>query len=155
MGNLKQVRRTLRRPFETGGVLLLKMLIPLLPRGAVVALSRMAGRLAILLPLREKHIGRKNIDAVFGDSKSPREKNQILTTSFATFSLTMLDVFWFSRNPEKRIHNYVDIEDSPHMTSFFEVKPIICITAHMGSWEIMGQACALMGIDLASIAATV
>ena len=155
MGNLKQVKRTLRRPFETGGVLLLKTLIPLLPRGAVVALSRMAGRLATLLPLREKHIGRKNIDAVFGDSKSPREKHQILTTSFATFSLTMLDVFWFSRNPEKRILKYVDIEDSPHMTTFFEAKPIICITAHMGSWEIMGQACALMGIDLASIAATV
>jgi KDO2-lipid IV(A) lauroyltransferase len=155
MGNLKQARRTLRRPFETGGVLLLKTLIPLLPRGAVVALSRMAGRLATLLPLREKHIGRKNIDAVFGDSKSPREKNQILATSFATFSLTMLDVFWFSRNPEKRIFKYVDIEDSPHMIPFFEAKPIICITAHMGSWEIMGQACALMGVDLASIAATV
>lgn len=155
MGNLKQVKRTLRRPFETGGVLLLKTLIPLLPRGAVVALSRMAGRVAVALPLREKHIGRKNIDAVFGDSKSPGEKHQILTTSFSTFCLTMLDVFWFSRNPEKRILKYVVIEDNPLKTSFFEAKPVICITAHMGSWEIMGQTCALMGIDLASIAATV
>ena len=155
MGNLKQVRRTLRRPLETGGVLLLRTLIPLLPRRAVVALSRIAGRVATLLPFREKHIGRKNIDAVFGDSKSPREKHRILTTSFSTFCLTMLDVFWFSRNPEKRILQYVDLEDNPLKASFFEEKPIICITAHMGSWEIMGQACALMGIDLASIAATV
>lgn len=155
MENLKQVKRTLRRPFETGGVLLLKTLIPLLPRSAVVGLSRAAGRVAASLPLREKQIGRKNIDAVFGDNKSPREKHRILATSFATFGLTMLDVFWFSRNPEKRILSYVDIEDGPLNASFFEAKPVICITAHMGSWEIMGQTCALMGVDLASIAATV
>lgn len=155
MGNLKHIRRKLRRPFETGGVLLLKILVPLLPRGGVVALSRMAARIAMGLPLREKRIGLKNIDAVFGDSKTPREKRQILTTSFATFGLTMLDVFWFSRNPEKRILKYVAIEDSPHKTFFFEERPIICITAHMGSWEIMGQTCALMGADMASIAAPI
>jgi KDO2-lipid IV(A) lauroyltransferase len=108
-----------------------------------------------MLPLREKHIGMKNIDAVFGDSKSPREKHRILATSFATFSLTMLDVFWFAKKPEERIQAYVTVEESPFNASFFEDKPVICITAHMGSWEIMGQTCALMGIDLASIAATV
>jgi KDO2-lipid IV(A) lauroyltransferase len=155
MGNLKKIKRTLRRPFETGGVLLLKAIIPLLPRGMVVALSRMAGRLAMVLPLREKRIGMKNIDAVFGNSRSPREKCEILRMSFATFCLTMLDIFWFSRNPEKRILKYVEIEDSPLNTSFFEAKPIICITAHMGSWEILGLTCALMKVDLASIAATV
>ena len=104
MGNLKQLRRTLRRPVETGGVLLLRTLIPLLPRGAVVALSRMAGRFAMLLPLREKHIGRKNIDAVFGNSKSPKEKHRILSTSFATFCLTMLADSISLRSPERESH---------------------------------------------------
>lgn len=155
MGKLKQVRRTLRRPFETGGFILLRTFIPLLPRGAVVALSRWAGRMATVLPRRERRIGMINIDAVFANSKSPREKREILRTSFATFCLTMLDVFWFSQNPEKRILKYVEFEEGPFKTSFFETKPIICITAHMGSWEIMGQTCALMGADMASIAATV
>ena len=155
MGNRKQIRRTLRRPFETGGILLLRKLIPLLPRSTVVALSRLAGRLAMAIPLREKRIGMVNIDAVFGDSKSSPEKREILRTSFATFCLTMLDVFWFARNPGKRILKYVEFEDSSLKTSFFETKPIICITAHIGSWEILGQTCALMGIDMASIAATI
>jgi len=155
MGNIKQFRRRLRRPFETGGFLLLKKVIPLLPRGGVVALSRLAGRLAMILPLREKKIGMKNLDAVFGDSRNPREKHRILATSFATFSLTMLDVFWFSRDPERRILRYVEFDDGPLKESFFKEKPVICITAHMGSWEIMGQTCALMGVDMASIAATV
>lgn len=133
----------------------MKWIVPVLPRGWVIGLSKAAGRLAMLLPLQEKKIGMKNIDAVFGNSKSPQEKRFILTTSFATFTQTMLDLFWFSRNPEKRIPEYTDFITSQETSSFFDDKPIVCITAHMGSWEIMGQAAALLGADMASIAATV
>lgn len=133
----------------------MKWIVPALPRGWVVGLSKVAGRLAMLLPLEEKKIGMKNIDAVFGKSKSPREKRFILATSFATFTQTMLDLFWFSRDPGKRIPEYTDFVTNEETSSFFDDKPIVCITAHMGSWEIMGQAAALLGADMASIAATV
>ncbi|MBN2684626.1 MAG: lysophospholipid acyltransferase family protein [Pontiellaceae bacterium] len=156
MNRAKIIRRKLRRPFETSGFLLLKFTIPLLPRRSVIALSRTAGSLAMLLPLRERTVGMKNIEAVFGDSKTDSEKRRILRSSFATFSLTMLDVFWFARNPEKRISKYVRFEESAAKTSLFNPdKAAICITAHIGSWELLGQACALMNLDLASIAATV
>ena len=155
MGKLKTIRRKIRRPFETGGIVLFRFLIPLLPRCVVVGLSRMIGKLAWWLPVREKKIGLKNINAVFGDTKTPQEKRRILTQSFATFCLTMLDIVWFSRNPERRIHKYVVFEEGALRDTLFEDKPLICITAHMGSWEILGQTAALMGSDLASIAATV
>ena len=155
MSTKKERIRALRRPFETGGFIVLKTLIPLLPRWGITALSRMAERLAMTLPIREKRIGLKNMDAVFGDSKSPAEKRRILQTSFATFCQTMLDVFWFAKNPEKRIARYVDFEESPGKQHLFKDQAAICITAHIGSWEVMGQTAALHGIDLASIAATV
>ena len=113
MATLKYIRRAVRRPFETAGVKLLQISIPLLPRSAVVGLSQLAGRIAWRLPLKEKRIGLKNIDAVFGDTKTPQEKRFILTSSFATFCQTMLDVFWFSRNPKKRILKYVEFKESP------------------------------------------
>jgi len=153
MARWKKIRRTLRRPFETGGFVLLKFLIPLLPRGAVIGLAKLAGQLAWLLPLREKKIGLKNIEAVFGDTKTAAEKRFILTTSFATFTQTMLDVFWLSRNPEKRIPQYVKI--SPELAPLFKDQAYICITAHLGSWEIIPQSLALRGADLASIAAPI
>ncbi len=155
MGRMKDYRRRLRRPFETGGFVVLRAAIPLLPRRAVVGTARLAGWFAMQLPLREKRIALANLDAVFGEAKSRTEKNRILRASFATFCLTMLDVFWFSRNPEKRIRKYVDFKENPLKETFFEDRPIICITAHLGNWEILGQTCALMGADLASIAATV
>ena len=153
MATAKQIQRAIRGPFETAGFKLLQIIIPLLPRCAVVGLSRLAGRLAWLLPLREKRIGMTNLDAVFGDTKTAAEKRSILTSSFATFCLTMLDVFWFSKNPEKRIRKHV--ETAPDFAPFFQQKAYIFITAHFGSWEVMAQTLALRGADLASIAATV
>jgi KDO2-lipid IV(A) lauroyltransferase len=144
-----------RRPFETAVVLLLKATIPLLPRGVVTGLSKRVGQLAWLLPLREKRIGLKNIDAVFGNTRTPQEKRRILTTSFATFCQTMLDILWFSRNPEQRIRDHVEFEAGPNKDAFFEDKPVVCITAHMGNWEILGQTSALLGANMASIAAPV
>jgi KDO2-lipid IV(A) lauroyltransferase len=155
MAKWKNTRRSLRRPFETGGFLLLKTVVPVMPRGMVAALSRLAGHMAMLLPLREKKTGLKNMDAVFGPDMNAADKRAILRSSFSTFCQTMLDVFWFSKNPEERILKYVAFEEGPFKDALFEDKPAICITAHMGSWEIMGQTCALMGIRIASIAATV
>ncbi|HEY5652889.1 MAG TPA: lysophospholipid acyltransferase family protein [Pontiella sp.] len=151
----KENKRALRRPFETGGFLLLKGVVPLLPRNAVVVFAKLAGWFATILPLPETHYGMKNLDVVFGDSKSKKEKKLILATSFTTFCQTMMDVFWFSKNPEKRIPKYVEIENSPGTELLFSDEAAVCITAHMGSWEIIGQAVALQGADLASIAATI
>jgi KDO2-lipid IV(A) lauroyltransferase len=152
MSNWKSIRRRIRRPFETGGFVLFQWLIPLLPRVAVLGLSRMVGRIMWLLPLREKRIGLINLEAVFGDSKTPEEKRIILTSSFSTFAQTMLDVLWFTKKTEMRILKYVDID--PSTDPFKQDKAHICITAHYGNWETMGVAAAYHGIVLASIAAT-
>lgn len=151
----KETRRAIRRPFETGIYLLLKWIIPNLPRSAVPKLARFVGNVGVKLPIHERDVSLKNLDAVFGDSKTKKEKLEILATSIATFSQTMLDIFWFSKNSKQRINQYVEFEDLPLTESFFQDKATICITAHMGSWEIIGQAAAARGADLASIAATV
>jgi len=143
----------LRRPFETFGFKLLAFFIPLWPRWMVVGLSRLLGRLAWLLLRREKRFGLMNLDAVFGDTKTAAEKQEILTTSFATFCLTLLDVFWFSRHAARRISKY--IETTPEYEALLPKKANIIISAHFGGWEMMAQAMASRGVDIASIAATV
>ncbi len=153
MIKLKKIRRKIRRPFETMGFLFLQLLIPLLPRSAVIGISKLAGQVAWFFPLYEKRIGLKNIDAVFGDTKTAAEKRFILTTSLSSFCQTMLDLFWFSKNTEARIKKYVEID--PEFSALFQDKACICISAHLGNWEIIAQTAALYGTDLASIAASI
>lgn len=155
MGKENTIRRRIRRPFETATALFLRVLVPILPRIVVVGFARLTGKMAWYLMPQKKRIGLKNLDAVFGDTKTAAEKRSILTQSFSSFSLTMLDLIWFSFRSEKRIRKFVTMPSTPLVDSFFEDKPLICITAHMGNWEILGQTSALLGADLASIAAQV
>lgn len=153
MATFKQIRRALRRPFETGGYKLAKALVPLLPRAAVVGVANLVGHLVARLPLREKRFALENLDAVFGDTKTAAEKRRIFSSSFRSFTLTMMDLFWFSRNPAKRIRKYVEI--TPEFAHFFEDKPQLLLTAHFGNWEFIAQTSALHDVDLASIATPV
>lgn len=143
----------MRRPFETGGYVFLQWSIPLLPRKAVTALSSLVGNVAVLFPFRERTIGYKNLDAVLGDTKTKNEKRKILAQSFRSFTLTMLDLFWFSKYTKQRIEKWVAID--PDVDVVFEDKAYIIISAHFGNWEMIAQANALNGLKLASIAATV
>jgi KDO2-lipid IV(A) lauroyltransferase len=151
---LKKMRRALRRPFESGGYRLAGWLIPRLPRSALLALARGAGKWMSRFSPRLKKLGMTNLDAVFGDTKTPEEKTEILQTSFSTFALTMLDLLWFTRHTSERIQKYVHLD--PSLEQFFvHDKGFVCITAHLGNWEVISQIAALQGIEIAAIAATI
>lgn len=145
--------RKLRRPFETGAVHLAMALIPRLPRCGVLALARTAGRLGYLFDNRSRRVGFANLDLVFGNTKTAAEKEKILKTSFVTMARTLLDTFWFAHNPAVRLEKYVEIGDSSRV--FFQDKAQICITAHFGNWEIIGQMSGHKGLPLSSIATPV
>lgn len=145
--------RTLRAPFERGAIHFVMALIPRLPRRVVLCLAETGGRLGYWFDARSRRIGMANLDVAFGDSKTAKEKKRILKTSFITMSRTMIDTFWFAHKPAERLEKYVEVDESSRV--FFEDKAHICITAHFGNWEIIGQMSGHMGRPLSSIATPV
>lgn len=125
--------------------------IPALPRRAVVHLAGFLGGAAWLFSQHLRRVGRANLDIAFGDSCPPAEKQKILRQSFSSFALVMLDMFWFSRNPEQRIREHVQFDDSYEVLKRKE--PKICLTAHLGNWELLGKAASVYGAPLVSVAA--
>lgn len=124
--------------------------IPRLPRAGVLALACIGGRLGYLFDVRSRRVGLANLDIVFGSQKTAAEKKRILKTSFTTMARTLMDTFWFAADSARRIERYVDIDDS--MQAFFQPESQICMTAHFGNWELLGQATALNGFPIHSIA---
>ena len=151
MKQLKSIRRTLRRPIETLCFRLGMVVVPLLPRRILVGLLRIAGRATYYLVGRERRTGMANLDRVFGDSVSHAGKRRILQRSFSGFALTMADMFWFSKNTEKRIRKYQTFV--PDSGPFFEPRAQLIITAHTGNWELIGLESGLLGLNIASVAA--
>jgi KDO2-lipid IV(A) lauroyltransferase len=127
------------------------VLIPRLPRRALLGISRFLGRSAYRLDRRSRRIGMQNLDLVYGDTLSTGEKSAILRQSFQTFALVLADIFWFTRSPRERLQRYVRFDDQA--LDFLKRTPLICVTGHLGNWETLGQAVANAGFSLHSVAA--
>ncbi len=126
--------------------------IPLLPRRLLVAVIRIAGTATFHFAKRERRTGMANLDVVFGNTKTTGEKQTILKQSLTSFAQTMADIFWFSKQTEKRVCKYQTFV--PDTGPYFENRAQIIITAHMGNWELIGLESGLLGLDIASVAAT-
>lgn len=146
----KSAKRIHRRPLETVAFRTGLAVIPRLPRRMILGLAWLGGRLGFLADRRGRHIGMANLNVAFGSSKTKSEKRVILRTSYITMTRTFLDVIWFGHRPQERLLKYVETDDS--LQRLFCEKNQICITAHFGNWEVIGQMMALRGFPLHSIA---
>ncbi len=142
--------RIRRRPFETAAFRAGLTVIPQLPRCAVLCLAWLGGNIGFIFDRRGRRIGLANLDVAFGNSKNAAEKKSILRRSFITFTRTLLDVIWFSTRSEKRLTKYVELDENTRQA--FCKKNQICVTAHFGNWEAVGQIMALHGFPFHSIA---
>jgi KDO2-lipid IV(A) lauroyltransferase len=147
-------KRFIKRPFQQVGGTLLSALalvvIPFLARRHIVRFARCLGTLGLTLARRESDIARANLDLVYGDRLTPLRKRAIIRRSFQTFMLMILDLFWFALRSRQRFARYTRVE--PSMQKFLKPGGRIFVTAHYGNWEILGQATASTGYQLASVA---
>jgi KDO2-lipid IV(A) lauroyltransferase len=126
-------------------------LIPLLPRGAVVRLSRGLGSLAFRFGGKLRRVAMANLEVAFGSDLSLAEKLCIARESFCTFALVATDIFWFGVFTKGRINKWVKMDET--VDEYLRSGASIAVTGHFGNWEIMGQTVALKGgLDL-SVAA--
>lgn len=126
--------------------------IGLLPRRAVLALAASLGGLMYLSRPRWRRVGRANLNLVFGESRTPAEKRRILRRACRNLALTGLDVVWFAARPAERLRRWIDFEDLD--LDVMRRQACLCVTAHLGNWELLGQSISLAGLPLASVAMT-
>lgn len=126
--------------------------IPYLPRPLLLFFARTLGLIGYLATPKLRRIGRANLNVAFGSSLSPGEMNRILRDSFQSFSLVLFDSLWFSRNTIQRIQRYVCID--PALENIIRHQGAgICITGHIGNWEVFGLSVTANGMPLTSVAA--
>lgn len=145
------VLKPIRKKIEVALTRLAILVVPRLSRRTVLRLARLGGATAAWLPLSLKKIALANLDMAFGDDKTSQEKKRIYKESCRTFALVILDIFWFSRDTRNRAMEHVVFD--PELDEVFQHKAQICITAHLGNWELLGHAVSVRGFPLSSVAA--
>ena len=124
--------------------------IPLLPRQSVLWLSRALGRCTYLFSPNLRRISEANLILVFGDSKTVKERQRICIASFQSFTLVLLDLFWFNFRTKTRVPKYLHYDDSSRI--LLDDPPAIVVTGHYGNWEIVSLGCGLEGSPMTSVA---
>jgi len=98
-----------------------------------------------------REVGMANLDLVFRDTLSRAEKTRILRQSCRNFALVALDVIWFSKDTARRVRSLVRFE-RPLEQVFLKDRGYLCVTGHLGNWEVLGHAASLHGYPMASVA---
>jgi len=143
--------KPIQQAIQTAAARLAFWFIPLLPRWGLLLLARGLSRFVYLISGKLRRVGHANLQLVFGDEKSEKERREILRDVFHHFGIVVLDIFWFSRKPFERIERWVKFDPSAEV--LFTEGPWVGITGHFGNWELLGQSIAAKGYPLASVAA--
>ncbi|MCX6991542.1 MAG: lysophospholipid acyltransferase family protein [Kiritimatiellaeota bacterium] len=126
------------------------VVLPTLPRWAVLVCARSAGAVAYWTAPQQRRITLSNLDVAFGDRLSPQAKRRIARGAFYTMALVMLDLFWFARHMEQRVHRYVTLD--PALRTHLYTQPMIGVTAHFGNWELLSKALSVYGFAHVAVA---
>lgn len=145
-----RLRKRLQRISENVLVAIGMAVLPFLPRRVIVSLSRLLGFTTSFIPMEARRIALANMDIVFGETRSKKEKRRLLASCYAAAAVLVLDFFWFSRHSNARLKKYVVFDDSTKV--YFETSPMVAVTFHLGNWEVLGQAGASSGNPCSSVA---
>ena len=139
----KQVRYRL----EWLGVRLLAFIIQRLPRSAAVRFGRVAGALAGHLDREGRRVALSNLETVFGDRFSAKERAGITQHSYQQFASTMIDLFW---NPCINARNWREFIEFDGWDEFARTVgptgPCIIAACHYGNFEWFSLAAAYKGL---------
>ena len=142
-------RRWLKQAIEAGCTCLALCILPWLPRRCIVSLSRLLADLGFRCSRRWRRVALANLESAFGSSLDDAAKIAIARGCFRTACIVVLDVFWFSFFTERRVRRCVSFD--PSFDAFLGAKPAIVVGAHLGNWEVLGLAVALIGEPCLSV----
>ena len=125
--------------------------IPFLPRRTIVGLSRWLGGVGFRFCHGLREVTLANLEVALAGELSVEDRRAVALGCFRTFSLVLLDVFWFSVFSERRIETWVTFDES--MAEYFRPGPTVIVAAHLGNWEVLGQGMAVRGAPCVSVAA--
>jgi KDO2-lipid IV(A) lauroyltransferase len=144
----------LRYGMETTFLRCLARVVCLFPRRWVLKVATDLGLLAYYVLPDERRVADANVDLVFGDTKSPKEKRAIARTALQTLARNLAGLFWARRMTPQNFRRYVEI-DEPSWQWFRQVRDrgrgAIIITPHYGDWEAASLAAGFAGAPFKTV----
>jgi KDO2-lipid IV(A) lauroyltransferase len=113
-------------------------MVKIIPKPIMKYILHGMAKLAYLLDKKHKHVAKVNLDLAFEDTKTNKQKDQIIKDSYVNI---FYNLYEFVVNPTLTIDQLkqkVDVENEDIILDAIKKdKKIILITAHYGNWELV------------------
>lgn len=132
------------------GLRLLQKLLNALPRERAISLAGAAGRAWARLPSPRTDTVLRNLRIAFPDW-SEAQRRAMAERSFANLARGFAELCTLGRLDAAELRELVDIEGFEHVEAALEVSKtggLICLTGHIGSWELLVAAMAAHGLPI-------
>lgn len=114
------------------------------PLGISLWLGKAIGRLGFHLDKKHRKIVLNNLNAAFGQGKSPDELNMIAKGVFENIGMNFTEFFRLPWIKEQDLNGYVECEGFENFKKAHDKgKGVIFLTGHFGNWELMAVFYAL------------
>ncbi|MCX7847004.1 MAG: CPBP family glutamic-type intramembrane protease [bacterium] len=128
-----------------------EQVVGLLPRGRLMQIGRMLGRVAFWVAWRQRRIALENVCAAFPE-RGRAECYAIARESFETLGMVALELLDFPRLA-RCFFEYVKPEGLEHVEAVrARGQAIVFFTGHYGNWEIFPLGCGLLGYPFSGVA---
>ncbi len=127
---------TVRHRLEYWGLRLAGWAVRLLPFLWLAKAAKPLGAVVYYFDSRGREVAMQNLDAAFGNSRTPAAKRRIAKASYQNFARTMLDLFWSPNLNASVVSKYFKIRGLPGTPPG---QPCIYVSLHSLNYEWLGQ----------------
>lgn len=132
--------------------LLLEKFLMILPAKVRKSFFIFLANIAYYLSSRYRRVGFINLDFVFGDTITKKEKREIIKYSFKNLLLNFLHLMELRYMSKEDLQKKVSVINIEAVQRVHEQKrAIIYVTSHYGSWELGGTAIGIFSEPIAAV----
>ncbi|MFC1461813.1 lysophospholipid acyltransferase family protein [Verrucomicrobiota bacterium] len=147
--HFEEIKRYIRGKLGPAPVRFLIWLIPKMSRPKLLALGRHLGMMMYYLSRAHRRRALHNLDIVFGNRKSSREKKHIAQAGFQNFTKSAIELIMFDSVPVSTLRDLIKIEGRANLDKAFEVgKGVIGLTAHFGNFFALHKRLCVEGYTI-------
>ncbi|HDT15606.1 MAG TPA: hypothetical protein ENN55_05285 [Firmicutes bacterium] len=133
---------------------IVSLVVFFVPRRLGCAVFGSAARLGYYLLPRQRKILFMNLDIVYGDEKTNKEKKTIALENFRNYGINAFEFikfsFWNSEKTASLVKETSGLEEMEKAVK--QGRGLIAVTAHMSNWEIQSTYLAHRGFNVGAIA---
>jgi KDO2-lipid IV(A) lauroyltransferase len=127
-------------------------LIGLVSRNAARRIAGFLGRVWFAADKRHRDVALQNLTHVFGAEKNAAEIRALARQVFSNLILIIFEIGWLLRLKEKDFSKHFHVHGLHYLTAAHKKgRGVLVLTGHIGNWELMSMAAAVLGYPMSAI----